>query len=137
MASRWTRDIITVWENASLGTYNTTFFEGSRASVPATGGPFGLVTASGGTKPEFVQNNSVPVWRFPSAQITVYSVGYIAAYDFASSLWNALAVVINAMINSTKYKKIDAIGDLRDMGVDSLGRSMIVFNIVGEKGPSH
>ena len=135
--SRWTRDIITVWENASLGTFGTDLFEGSRAAIPLAAGTYALVTQSGGSKPEYVQNSASPAWRFPTAQVTVYAPDYVRAMSFAQALWESITAVLNTTINNTRYKKIEPVGDIRDMGVDDKGRFRVNFNIIGEKGPSH
>jgi hypothetical protein len=138
MASHWTRDVIAIWEAASLGVFGTDFFEGGKASLPTGNGPYGLVRSTSGTSPDWTQNDAgSPAWRHPSAQVLVVAQDYQTAIDFATALLEALCAGVNFTINATKYQSIKPMGEFNDMGVDERARSMISFNIIGSKGLSH
>jgi len=129
----WIEDVISLLEAGSVGSYGSTIFKTSKASVPAGDGPFTSVTETGGSGTEETHNEVTdPAYHMPGAQVLVRGKDVAATRAKARAAYRALRIT-NRTVNSVWYRKIRALHEPRDLGLDPQGRIQFVVNVVGDK----
>src|SRR5678816_2287333 len=89
-------DIITILQNAGVGTLNSNIFGSTKADVPSGDGPYLSVRATGGTSPENTHNSTTrPAYLRPGAQLVVTAKSYKTAESMAVKAFNALFPIRN------------------------------------------
>lgn len=127
----WLDDIVTVLEDASVGTHGTDLFTTTKSQVPKLAAGCVRIIDTGGSGAEHTHNSTdAPAWRNPSAQIMVSADTSDAAIAKAQAAHDAL-MVRNRMINGNKYRRIDPLTEIRDMGIDDRGQVRYGFNVTG------
>lgn len=119
-----------------VGTIGSNIILGSKGKVPQGAGPLLSLIETGGFAPTRIHNIPGANTQRPSAQICVRAQSYLAARTMAKSAYLALDGVFNTVINGVLYHSITAVQEPTDIGLDTLERPMIVFNINAEKAPS-
>lgn len=127
-------EIATRLADQGVGTIGSNIFLGSRALIPSTDGPFLSLTETGGTAPYRIHN--APAVQRPMAQILVRAKKYNIARAMSKAAYLALDGIYNTTLSGTFYQKVIARQEPTDVGLDSLERVMISFNIEVEKQPS-
>lgn len=130
-----------------VGTVGSNIILGSRGKIPTIkrntsgvvvegAGPYLSLTETGGTSPLRVHNTVGAHVQRPSAQICVRATNYLTARTMAKAAYTALDGVFNTILSGVTYYSITAVQEPRDIGLDVVERSMIVFNIDVEKAVS-
>lgn len=92
-------EIVTILEDAGVGTYGTDIFDSSKADIPTGAGPYLSIIETGGAPPERTQNSvSTPAYPQPTAQLVVRATDYTDARTMARAAYNALAPIRNTDI---------------------------------------
>src|SRR5678816_3386916 len=100
-------DIITILQNAGVGTLNSNIFGSTKADVPSGDGPYLSVRATGGTSPENTHNSTTrPAYLRPGAQLVVTAKSYKTAESMAVKAFNALFPIRNQLIGSGWHRRI-------------------------------
>lgn len=120
----------------SIGVIGSSIFLGSKAVIPPGAGPYITLIETGGSAPTRIHNKPTPNTQRPTAQIAVRATSYLVARTKAKDAYNALDGVYNTSIAGVLYHSITARQEPTDIGLDDVGRPMIVFNIEVEKAPS-
>jgi hypothetical protein len=99
----WTEEIAAILVAANPTLFKWTGSQrsiqaGSKASRPGITGAVMLITETGGTGPEYIQNQRAPAYRNPTAQLVASSVDAASAREMAFIAFDALAVVSNASV---------------------------------------
>lgn len=131
-------------EANGVGTVGSDIFKGSRAKIPSkdttTGlvapGPYLSLTETGGSGPGRIHNVTTAHPQRPTAQIAVRATKYNLARAMANAAYLALDGVFNTTLSGTFYQSIVARQEPTDIGLDTLERVLITFNIDVEKQPS-
>jgi hypothetical protein len=121
---------------AGVGTKGSNIFLGSNAVIPDGAGPFLTVTETGGMAPTRIQNKASAATQRPTAQVAVRAATYPPARTMATAAYAALDGIYNTTLGSTFYQVVRARQEPTDIGLDGVGRPVIVFNIEAEKEPS-
>jgi hypothetical protein len=121
---------------AGVGVKGANLFLGSNAIIPKGDGPYLTVSETGGTAPTRIHNQTRANTQRPTAQIAVRAALYPPARTMAQAAYDALDGVFNTTIGPTFYQKITTRQEPTDIGLDSVGRPTVVFNIEVEKEPS-
>lgn len=117
-----------------VGTYGSDIFLGSNAVIPTGDGPFLSIIETGGTEP-LRTHNGAPVTR-PSAQLLARAKSIIVARTKLKLAYDALGGaqgLHNVTLSGTFYQSITPRQEPSDIGKDTDGRPMLVFNIGAEK----
>jgi hypothetical protein len=130
----WLDDIVTLLQNAGIGTFNTNIFYSTKVSIPGGDGPYLQISETSGAPPEWTQDRPKPAYLRPSAQITVYATDYDSARAMSMAAWNAL-IVTNTQINGTWYREIRPLQNPFDDGSDEKERSRVRFNVIAYRRP--
>lgn len=120
----------------NVGVKGSSIYLGSNAVIPTGDGPYMTLTETGGSAPSRVHNYAGAHTQRPTAQIAVRAKSYSVARAMAKAAYLALDGVFNTTLSGTFYQKITARQELTDIGLDDVGRPLIVFNIDAEKQPS-
>jgi len=120
----------------SVGTLGSNIFLGSRAAIPSGDGPYLSLTETGGSAPSRIHNVATSNTQRPTAQILVRAKKYNIARPMADAAYRALDGIYNTTLSGTFYQSVVARQEPGDIGLDSLERVMITFNIEAEKSPS-
>lgn len=121
---------------AGIGTIGSSIFLGSKAIIPPGAGPFISLTETGGSAPTRIHNKPTPNTQRPTAQILVRATSYLVARTKSKDAYAALDGTYNTSIAGVLYHSITARQEPTDIGLDDVGRPMVVFNIDCEKAPS-
>lgn len=111
-------------------------FLGSGAEIPVGDGPYLSLIETGGSAPRRIHNVPGAHTQRPTAQITARAKSYSTARAMLKAAYDALDGVFNTTLSGTFYLSITARQEPTDVGLDELGRRMLVFNIEVEKQPS-
>ena len=131
----WLADVITVLEDANVGTFGSNIFASTQASIPIL--PSGAATChlieTGGTAPDHTQNKTAiyPAYSQPGCQLTFRAGTYQQARDMADEAFQAL-FIRNRFINSGWYVWVKALQEPSDGGKDARGQAQVGFNIVAK-----
>jgi hypothetical protein len=120
-----------------VGAMNLTIFTGSRANIPTGSGPYLSVVSTGGTGSSKTHNNTAT--QRPTLSLTSRASAPLLAYALARAAYDALGGengLHNITLSGVFYLRIVARQEPTDIGADSSGRTMWVFNIDVEKEPS-
>ena len=120
----------------SVGVLGTNIFLGSRAKIPSDDGPYLSLRETGGSAPTRIHNKATANTQRPTAQIAVRAKKYNIARAMAAAAYLALDGIYNTTLSGTFYQSIVARQEPEDIGLDSLERVLITFNIEVEKEPS-
>ena len=127
-------EIVALIHAASLGTFGTDLFTGTKAVIPPGPGPFTALIETGGSGPDYIQNKKGPAYRWPGLQITVHAESTVVAKARCDALYVLLAAIENQTIGGVWYVKARPLQEPHDMGLDDLSRPMWQFNVLFEKG---
>lgn len=116
-----------------VGVVGTNIFKGSKALIPDGPGPYLSLTETGGSGPTRIHNVATAHTQRPTAQIAVRAQSYLAARTMIKAAYLALDGVFNTSLSGVFYQKITARQEPTDLGLDALGRPLLVFNIDAEK----
>lgn len=119
-----------------VGVIGTSIFMSSKAQIPSGAGPYLSIAETGGSGPTRIQNKVTPATQRPTAQIAVRASSYPVARTMAKAAYDALDGIYNTTLSSTMYLSVTARQEPTDLGLDDIGRAMLVFNIDAEKAPS-
>ncbi len=122
---------------ASVGTFGTSIFAGSKATIPTGDGPYLTLMETGGSGSMGTHNNTA-VER-PTMQLVSRATKYPDARAQCAAAYAALGGangLYNTTLSGVFYLKIKARQCLTDIGTDEIGRPQIAFNIEVEKQPS-
>jgi hypothetical protein len=85
--------------DAGVGTFATSIFIGSAASIPTGVGPYLSIVATPGMRPERTHNEiATPAAQRPSAQLVTMATSYVAAKTMALAAYAALVGVRNRTV---------------------------------------
>ena len=121
---------------AGVGVPGMDIFMSSSAKLPAGPGPYMTLKDTGGTGPTRIHNQAHAATQRPTAQITVRASTYTTARSMAQAAYAVLDGVFNTTLSGVMYLSITARQEPTDLGLDDMGRSVVVFNIDAEKAPS-
>jgi hypothetical protein len=121
---------------AGVGTRSANIFLGANALIPQGDGPFLTVIETGGMAPTRIQNKASVHTQQPTAQIAVRAARYNVARTMSKAAYDALDGVFNTTLSGTFYQRMVARQEPTDIGLDSVGRPVIVFNVEAQKEPS-
>jgi hypothetical protein len=124
--------------SAGVAAKGSTLFLGSNAKLPTkdSGVTFLTLIETGGSAPSRIQNQNGAATQRPTAQISARGELYPLARALAKAAYLALDGVFNTALSGTFYLSITARQEPTDIGLDDVGRPMVVFNIECEKAPS-
>lgn len=124
-------DMVFLIEQAGLGTWNQTIFEGPNAVIPEDDGPYISIVSSGGASPEGTHNaTSAPAYVRPSAQITSRAMDPEIAETLARQLWDLFYPVRNQKVNGTWWREVRMVqSEPFPIAKDEKSRARFVFNI--------
>ena len=129
-------DEIAQWlVDKGVGVLGQNIFKSSSAVIPSGNGPYMTISETGGTAPVRVQNGA-RLLQCPTAQILVVAKVHTESRNMSRNAYSALDGVFNTVVTGCFYTKITARQEPTDMGLDSLNRARVVFNIDAEKVPS-
>lgn len=111
-------------------------YTGSGANLPTGPGPYLSLIESGGTGPEYVQNQSAPAYQRPALQVVARATKYTDARAMIAAAYNVLADKKNQMIGSVWYRSIRPLQEPFDIGLDDRQRTRVAFNLLAVKRPS-
>jgi len=120
---------------SGFATLNTNLFLGSMPTIPVGTGPFLSIAETGGSGPDYVQNQAAPAYVYPSAQFVARSKSYPVARAMAQSAYDAVAGIHNQTVNGTWYMFIKPAQQIFDLGLDEDERARVAFNIFCCKRP--
>lgn len=127
------QDVTTLIEDASLATFGTNYFIGTRPYIPSGDGPFVAVAMTPGSAPGYIQDESTPPYRHPGAAVTVVAASAIASKALAMSLFSLFAAVTNTVINTTFYLRIRPTQEPFELPLDpAKNRTRYRFNVLFE-----
>lgn len=134
-------DLLTLLEAASVGTRGTTIFVGRKAKIPVTSPgadtPILSLIVTGGTGPDYIQNQLAPAYQRPGCQLTARAFDPAAAETMARMAYNALAGIRNTVVSGgVHYLSIKPMQEPFEIDQDEAGRSRYVFNVMADKVPS-
>jgi hypothetical protein len=92
-------ELVALLVAAGLGTFGTTIFGSSQASIPAGDGPYITIVETGGPAPRST-HNVVNAYEQTTAQITTRAATYAAARSRARTAYGVLAAVVNRDVSS-------------------------------------
>lgn len=119
-----------------VGVLSSNIFYGSRADIPGGNGPYITLIETGGSGPTRIHNDPGAHTQRPTAQVGVRAMSYSVARAKSREAYLALDGIYNTILGTTFYQSIVARQEPADIGLDSLKRVMIVFNVECEKSPS-
>jgi hypothetical protein len=116
-----------------VGVIGTSIFLGSKAVIPVGDGPYISLIETGGSGPTRIHNTAGANTQRPTAQIVVRAKSYLTARTKSKAAYQALDGIFNTSLTGVLYHSITARQEPTDIGLDSLERPMVVFNIDAEK----
>lgn len=119
-----------------VGTTGSNIFLGSKAVIPTGAGPYLTLVETGGSGPTRIQNKTSANTQRPTAQVAVRAQSYSSARTMCKAAYDALDGVFNTVLSGTLYHSMTARQEPTDIGLDAVGRPVIVFNVDVEKNPS-
>lgn len=123
-------DLRTLIEAAGLGTFGTSLFFGSKATIPTGDGPFVSLIETGGATPEGTHNSTAkPAYVRPSVQVVARAKKRDDARNRAQALYLLLYPVRDQFVNGTWWRSVTVVQEPFDLGVDDAGRIRFAFNI--------
>lgn len=134
-------DLSAYLQSAGLGTPGTTLFVGLMPPDPDA--LVAVIETGGGEPQDTMGSNTPPAWE--NATVQIISRGdkpdptknpYLAARTKAKDAWNALVLVANEDLSSTRYLRVRPLQSPFLIGVDESARPMIAFNCIVQKVPS-
>ena len=138
----WGDDLVTLMDDAGVGTLNVDLFKSTKSSVPIVIGSGAVVTIieTSGSGPERTQNSVIrPGYIRPSAMITARAHAYPVAQAKAQDAYDAVVFVRNSwvvsFVSSGWYREINPLQEPFDMGLDSRGQARCGFNVTAVKRP--
>lgn len=112
------------------GTVGTSLFKGTRPDDPDD---LTCLYEYTGANPEYIQEQSSPVFEKPQLQVLVRSKDYETARRKAAQAWGILAQVHNAILSGVRYRHILPNGSPALLGRDANDRLLIAFNASVDK----
>lgn len=120
---------------SSLGTFGSTIFIGEKTAIPSGDGPYLSIIETGGSGPQRIQNQLLPAYKYPTAQIVTRAKTYVAARTMAQSAWDLVASVRNQTVGGSWFRHMTPLqSEPFSGGVDDKDRPTVKFNVLGDKG---
>ena len=88
-------ELVKILDDADVGTLNTNIFCGSKAQVPAEGGPYLVLNETGGAPSEYIHNDRGPAYERPNVQVLCVSPKYKDARALLADAYEALSIISN------------------------------------------
>lgn len=136
----WIQELVAALVATGAYTFNSDLLASANAVVPSgptTDGPYTSLRATGGSGPSWTHNRVGPAYQHPGCQVITTAKSFSVAYDRAYTTYNVLTAIRNQFIGFTWYRSITPLQEPNEsLGLDDLGRSQIVFNLLGDKRPS-
>lgn len=133
MSFRFEDDLLTLFENQSVGDPDTNMFATQMSTIPylASGSATLNIVPTGGGAGDRTQNLvSRPSYLKPSASITVRAGTYEDAYDMAQAAFDACTGVHNQFINSGWYLWVRPVqSQPYPLGPDGREQVLVRFNV--------
>jgi hypothetical protein len=114
----------------------TTVYLSSAANIPDGDGPYLSLIETGGTGPEYVQNQANPAYQRPALQVVARAKNYVVARGMIAVAYNVLANKRNQTLGSVWYRSIRPLQEPFDIGLDDRQRARCAFNVLAVKRPS-
>lgn len=92
-----------------------------------------MLSVGGGRSPESTNERRI-AYRRPRVQVMIRNRSPQAAYDLALAVHDALASVVNQVLNGAWYRQIMPDGDVLAMGQDQSERTLFSVNANVERG---
>lgn len=121
------KDLATYY--AGLG--HTSIYQGINTVLPTDDGPLISLVLTGGTSPDYVQNQVEAGYRHPAARICVHAKLSSVGREKIEELWTK-ATIRNTTIDGTRYVSIRPLQDPYELGPDRQNRSQFAFNVIAE-----
>lgn len=129
----WIEDLVSLISTAGAGTATVDLFATSKHAVPPGEEPITSIIETPGSGAEETHNSlTQPAYHFPGAQLIVRGKDVVATRARARAVYLALRIA-NRSVNGVWYRKIRALQEPADYGLDNLERIQFVFNVVGDK----
>jgi len=116
-----------------VGVLGTSIILGSKGVIPSGDGPYISLIETGGSGPTRIHNTSVANTQRPTVQVVVRAKSYLTARTKSKAAYVALDGIFNTTLTGVLYHSITARQEPTDIGLDTLERPMVVFNIEVEK----
>lgn len=142
----WTDDIVTLLQEAGVGTLNVDIFVSTKQTVPmlSSGAATITVTETSGSGPERTQNRVItPAYIRPAAQILARADSSKNARAKAQLAYDALVGIRNVLVYrepqsfqfSGWYREINSLQEPFDAGVDDRKQARFSFNVIAVRRP--
>lgn len=127
-------ELVVKLETDGVGIQGEDIFTSKLASIPQNGRSLSIVK-TGGSGPEYIQENSLPAFQFQTAQLAARHTSPALAEAYAYQAYFSLCSVVNRTIGNGFYRRIKPIQEPMDLSPDDRGPklSRFVFNIVAER----
>jgi hypothetical protein len=119
-----------------VGVFGTSLFLGSKARIPSENGddgPYISLIETGGSGPTRIQNQSTANTQRPTVQVVVRAKSYLVARTKSKQVYQALDGLYNTTLSGVLYHSVVARQEPTDIGLDTVDRPMVVFNLDIEK----
>ena len=137
----WLNDLVTILENASVGTFGVTILTSTKSAPPAPALPNGSATLTivetGGTSPMDTHNSVIrPAIVRPGAQLIARAPNYDTAKAMAHLAYDAFVSLHNVYVNSGLYIEVRPRQEPFDAGMEPGpgAQSKCIFNVLGKVG---
>jgi hypothetical protein len=143
----WPNDLVTLLEDASIGTLNHNVFLSTKSAVLksavlASGDAVLSIVETSGIIAERTQNSVIrPGYIKPAASIVARARAYETAKAMAQDAYDAFTPIRNTWIVNSGgtisgwYREINPQQEPFDMGVDDVGNARCGFNVIAVKRP--
>lgn len=136
-------DLVTLFQDASLGTFGVDIFTGAEAAIPFLPSGTIHIRDTGGSGIERTQNKvTTPAYLNPSAQIMCRAATKVRAKALAQACFDKVLTVKNAMIapadysSYTFYREINPLqSEPIDLGADDRKQFRYAVNVIATKRP--
>lgn len=143
----WTDDLVTLMQEAGVGTLNVDIFVSTSAIPPilVSGAATVSIVETGGTAPLRTQNSVIrPAYIQPSAQIMTRARTPAMAKAKAQQAYDAVVGIRNSLVYrapsppfllSGWYREINPLQEPFDLGLDDRKQARYVFNVIAIRRP--
>ena len=133
----WLDDLVTLMDDANVGTLGVDLFTSTKASPPilASGEATLNIVETSGSSPERTQNYVIrPAYLNLSAQFMARAGTYSKAKAKAQAAYDAVVGIRNSWVtnglSSGWYREITPLQEPFDAGVDDRGQARCGFNVI-------
>ena len=130
------RDLGDLFAANNLAVKGQTLFVSTVPILPDSGPAILLVLATGGVGPVFIQNERMPAFILPGAQVRAIGPDWLDAYELIWRAYRLVVTVRNEILSNSYYRCIHVTQEPFDLGMDATtGRVQIAFNMIGDLNP--